>query len=110
MRLQAYERVVLFLERINPVQLLLRVLPSGLDGVIHRGVWEEPRIFAEVQAAGDISDDEMQRTFNLGIGMLAVVPAGEVEAALDSVRASGHQAWLVGEIVNGSGRAHITSH
>ncbi|CAB4872293.1 unannotated protein [freshwater metagenome] len=88
---------------------LERVLPSSLDGVIRRGVWDEPRIFAEVQAAGDISDDEMQRTFNLGLGMLAVLPAGEVEAALDSVRASGHQAWLVGEIVNGSGRAHITS-
>ncbi len=87
---------------------LERVLPSGLDGVIRRGVWEEPRIFAEVQSAGDITDDEMQRTFNLGLGMLAVLPAAEVESALDSVRSSGHQAWLVGEIVNGSGRAHIT--
>ena len=86
---------------------LERVLPHGVDGVVHRGVWDEPRIFAEVQAAGDIADTEMEATFNLGLGMLAVVPAREVEHALDAVRSAGHQAWNVGEIVDGQGRVHI---
>ena len=86
---------------------LERVLPHGVDGVVHRGIWEEPRIFAEVQAAGDIADAEMEATFNLGLGMLAVVPAREVEHALDAVRSAGHQAWNVGEIVDGHGRVHI---
>ena len=44
-----------------------------------------------------------------GLGMLAVVPAREVERALDTVRASGHRAWEVGEIVAGRGRAHFSS-
>ncbi|MFM7059688.1 MAG: phosphoribosylformylglycinamidine cyclo-ligase [Actinomycetes bacterium] len=87
---------------------LVRVLPHGVDGVVHRGRWAEPRIFAEVQAAGDIADPEMEATFNLGLGMLAVVPAREVEHALDTVRAAGHQAWEVGEIVDGHGHAHVT--
>ena len=86
---------------------LERVLPHGVDGLVHRGVWDEPRIFAEVQAAGDIADTEMEATFNLGLGMLAVVPAREVEHALDAVRSAGHQAWNVGEIVDGHGRVHI---
>lgn len=86
---------------------LERVLPHGVDGVVHRGIWEEPRIFAEVQAAGDIADAEMEATFNLGLGMLAVVPAREVEHALDAVRSAGHQAWNVGEIVDGHGHVHI---
>ena len=48
--------------------------------VVHRGTWDEPRIFTEIQAAGDVSDDEMEQVFNLGLGMLAVVPTGEVLA------------------------------
>ena len=51
-----------------------RVLPEGCRAVIERGSWPVPRIFAEVQAAGDVADDEMARVFNLGIGLVAVVP------------------------------------
>ena len=53
------------------------------------------------------ADTEMEATFNLGLGMLAVVPAREVEHALDAVRAAGHQAWDVGEIVDGHGHVHV---
>jgi phosphoribosylformylglycinamidine cyclo-ligase len=86
---------------------LVRVLPDRCDGVVHRGNWEEPRIFAAVQAAGDVDDDEMEHVFNLGLGMLAVVPADEVFRALDAVRAAGHEAWVVGEVVDGHGRALV---
>ncbi len=51
---------------------LARVLPDRCDGVVWRGTWEEPRIFAEIQRAGDVPDLEMQHVFNLGVGMLAV--------------------------------------
>jgi phosphoribosylformylglycinamidine cyclo-ligase len=77
---------------------LARVLPGRCDAVVHRGQWEEPRLFSVIQAAGDISDDEMEAVFNLGLGMLAVVAAEDGYRALDAVRAAGHQAWLVGEI------------
>ncbi len=86
---------------------LIRVLPDRCDGVVWRGTWEEPRIFAEIQKAGDVSDAEMQDVFNLGVGMLAVVPGEVGERALDVVRAGGHDAWIVGEVVDGHGRAHV---
>ena len=86
---------------------LVRVLPDRCDGVVWRGTWEEPRIFAEIQRAGDVPDDEMESVFNLGLGMLAVVPADAAERALDVVRAEGHDAWIVGEIVDGHGRARV---
>jgi phosphoribosylformylglycinamidine cyclo-ligase len=87
---------------------LARVLPSDCDAHLRRGRWEEPRIFGEIQAAGDVSDDEMAHVFNLGLGMLAVVPAGDREDALDAVRAAGQEAWIVGEVSEGRGRVSIT--
>jgi phosphoribosylformylglycinamidine cyclo-ligase len=86
---------------------LVRVLPDHCDGVVWRGTWEEPRIFAEVQRAGDVSDDEMEHVFNLGLGMLAVVAGDAAERALDVARAAGHDAWIVGEITAGHGRAAL---
>jgi phosphoribosylformylglycinamidine cyclo-ligase len=74
---------------------------------VWRGTWDEPRIFAEIQRAGDVPDLEMQHVFNLGVGMLAVVEADATERALDVVRAEGHDAWIVGEIVDGHGRVHV---
>jgi phosphoribosylformylglycinamidine cyclo-ligase len=86
---------------------LVRVLPDGCDGVVQRGRWEEPRVFAEIQRAGDVADDEMEHVFNLGLGMLAVVEHDAAERAVDVVRAAGHDAWFVGEITDGHGRAIV---
>jgi phosphoribosylformylglycinamidine cyclo-ligase len=85
-----------------------RVLPDDCDAVLHRGRWTEPRIFNEIQAAGDVADDEMEHVFNLGVGMVAVVPAGDVQIAIDALAADGHDAWMIGEIVDGHGRATVT--
>jgi len=87
---------------------LARVLPDRCDAVVNRGTWEEPRIFAEIQRSGDVVDDEMTHVFNLGLGMLAVVPPGDALSAVDTVRAAGHDAWLVGEVVDGHGRVTVT--
>ena len=59
---------------------LARVLPGRTATPSSTAAtWEEPRIFAEIQAAGDVADDEMEHVFNLGLGMLAVVaPRGPV--------------------------------
>ena len=69
---------------------LVRVLPPGVDAVVRRGSWPQPRIFAEVAAAGDVAPDEMARVFNLGIGMIAVVAADAADAAIESLARSGH--------------------
>jgi phosphoribosylformylglycinamidine cyclo-ligase len=62
-----------------------RTLPDGLGVEIETGSWPVPRIFSLLQASGDIADEEMVRTFNLGIGMTAVVRRGLADAALDAV-------------------------
>jgi phosphoribosylformylglycinamidine cyclo-ligase len=54
-----------------------------------------------------VPDDEMEHVFNLGLGMLAVVPPDTALRAIDVVRAAGHDAWLVGEVVDGHGQVHV---
>ena len=87
---------------------LARVLPAHCDGYLRRGTWEEPRIFAEVQAAGSVPDEEMEHVFNLGVGMVAIVDAADRLDTLDAVRSAGHDAWLIGEIVDGRGSVTIS--
>ncbi len=87
---------------------LARILPTNCDVVLERGDWDEPRIFAEIQAAGDVADDEMAHVFNLGLGMVAVVAAQDRFDTLDAVRAAGQEAWIVGEVSEGRGRVSIT--
>lgn len=86
---------------------LARVLPETCDAVVWRGRWEEPRIFSEIQELGNVAGAEMERVFNLGIGMVAVVPSGEAHHAVDRLRLSGRQAWEIGEVVPGTGRVHL---
>jgi phosphoribosylformylglycinamidine cyclo-ligase len=62
-----------------------RTLPSGIGVEIETGSWAVPAIFSLIQQAGDIADEEMVRTFNLGIGMTAIVPAALVDAALSAM-------------------------
>ena len=80
---------------------LNRVLPERCDAVVQRRAFETPRIFQEIQRIGEIPDAEMASTFNLGLGMIVVVPPSDVYKALDVLRAAGHMAVQVGEIVDG---------
>ena len=86
---------------------LNRVLPADADALVDPGTWEAPRIFGEIQRLGEVSDDEMRRVFNLGIGMVAVVPADDAHRALDVLRAEGHRAVPVGEVVPGERRVRF---
>jgi len=86
---------------------ILRVLPDRCDARVTRGTWEEPRIFSEIQSAGAVPDDEMEHVFNLGLGMVAIVPPDAALHAVDIARAAGHDAWLVGEVVDGHRHVHV---
>jgi len=83
---------------------LVRVLPSRADAVVDRSSWESPRIFGELQRLGDVGDDEMARVFNLGIGMIVVVPESDSYKALDVLRSAGQRATVIGSITDGSGQ------
>ncbi len=75
-----------------------RVLPRGLGAVMHEGSWPELPIFALLRAQGELSDEEMYRTFNCGLGMILVVRPGEAEAL--AAEAGG---FVVGEVVADEG-------
>jgi phosphoribosylformylglycinamidine cyclo-ligase len=72
-----------------------RILPEGVAMELRTGSWEVPPLFGLIQALGRVSDHEMWRVFNCGLGMLIVVDAGEVEVA----RAALGEARVVGRIV-----------
>ena len=75
-----------------------RVLPVGLDAQLERSAWEVPRVFTEIQRHGEVSDDEMARVFNLGLGMVVVVPGDDVDRALGLLREAGHAATEIGTL------------
>jgi phosphoribosylformylglycinamidine cyclo-ligase len=81
-----------------------RVLGEGVDALFELGRWVVPRIFREVQQAGGVEDAEMARVFNLGIGMVVVVPLNVVTDALDALAGAGQEARIVGRLVPGTGR------
>jgi phosphoribosylformylglycinamidine cyclo-ligase len=83
---------------------LNRVLPPGTDAEVDASTWEAPRIFDEIQRLGGVDPDEMARVFNMGIGMVVVVPEADAYEALDTARAAGHRAVRIGQIVPGDGR------
>jgi phosphoribosylformylglycinamidine cyclo-ligase len=87
---------------------LSRVMPRTCDAVVRRGSWEVPRIFGEIQRLGDVSDDEMARVFNLGIGMVAAVPSDDVLRTHDVLRSHGVSSVEIGEVVPGEGAVHLT--
>ena len=80
-----------------------RVLGPGVDAVFDRRSWEVPRIFAEVQAAGGVEDDEMLRVFNMGIGMVVAVAAGSSAEAASVLAAAGRPPVEVGRLEAGGG-------
>jgi phosphoribosylformylglycinamidine cyclo-ligase len=87
---------------------LVRVLPADVDAVVRRGSWPEPRIFAEIAAAGSVAPEEMARVFNLGVGMIAIVAREDADAAIESLGRSGHDAFQMGEIAQGGQRVHFS--
>ena len=86
---------------------LSRVMDDKLDAVVRRSTWEVPRIFRELQAMGDVSDDEMDRVFNMGLGMVLVVPAIDVDGVVATLAAHDRSARVIGELVTGSGQVRM---
>jgi phosphoribosylformylglycinamidine cyclo-ligase len=80
-----------------------RVLPEGCGVTLRRAAWAHDPVFDWLQQAGRITDDEMHRTFNCGIGMVAIVAASQVDAALALLAAHGERASVIGEVRAGTG-------
>ncbi len=89
---------------------IIRIIPKACSVVIDTATWEVPPIFRFLQQAGAVPDDEMRRTFNLGIGMIAVVPEDSAREILERLNAMNERAYLIGEVVgakNAASRIHF---
>lgn len=83
---------------------LSRILPDDVDAVVDLSSWDVPRIFRFIKERGNVPDEEMFRTFNMGIGMCVVVSREDTERAVEVLNASGERAFPVGTIKRGSGK------
>jgi phosphoribosylformylglycinamidine cyclo-ligase len=81
---------------------LPRVLPSGTHAQVDRAAWRVPRLFTWLQQAGSVPDDDMLRTFNMGIGLILAVSAEDADWVLKDLRAAGEsEAAVIGRIAEG---------
>jgi phosphoribosylformylglycinamidine cyclo-ligase len=80
-----------------------RVLPEGLGARLRRGSWEVPPLFRLIQAGGGVSDEEMERTFNLGVGMIVVVSPSDLHEVEHSLERRGETSFVIGSVVAGAG-------
>lgn len=83
---------------------LNRILPPRVDAAIDLSLYRIPAIFGAIKAAGSVSDSEMLRTFNLGVGLTIVCSRTDVDRVISHISESGIAAYVIGEIVPGSGR------
>jgi len=86
---------------------LPRILPKGKTSVIYKNSWEIHPIFQFIQKIGKITEVEMFKVFNMGIGYIFVVDAQDVKKALSLINNKGYRAYLIGEIVKGKGEIRI---
>ena len=80
---------------------LPRSLPHGLEARVDRGSWEPPPIFPVLADLGPVDDQELYRATNLGVGMVAVLPAAEADRAASFLAARDIPAWVMGDVVAG---------
>jgi phosphoribosylformylglycinamidine cyclo-ligase len=78
---------------------LPRVLPKGLAAAIDTSSWQVPALFQLLRSIGNVPENDWRRTFNLGVGMILVVPASRTDAAQRTLRRAGEQPWVIGGIV-----------
>ncbi len=87
---------------------LPRVLPRGVSAVIEMGSWQIPSIFEHLQQLGNVPQEEMFRTFNMGLGMLLVVPSKKFKKAQTVLERAGEKAFTIGRIVKGERKVMYT--
>lgn len=87
---------------------LARVLPPDVSATVDRRTWTPAPVFSLVQGRGRVEQAEMERTFNMGVGMVALVPPADADRALAVLMARHVPAWIAGEVTPGSGEVVLT--
>ena len=86
---------------------LARVLPPDAAAVLDRGSWRPPPVFGLLAARGQVRPEEMERVFNMGVGMAAVLDAADADRALGLLAERDVPAWVIGEITVGTGTVQL---
>jgi phosphoribosylformylglycinamidine cyclo-ligase len=81
----------------------IRILPDGLGLVIDRAAWEVPPLFRLIEKKGGIADEEMCKTFNMGIGMIVAIGPERSDAAIRLLEEEGETVFEIGRVVRGEG-------
>lgn len=87
---------------------LARILPPGTDAVCDRSTWRPPPVFGLLAARGGVPVAEMERVFNMGVGMVAVLAPADADRTLRLLADRNVPAWVIGEITPGSGSVSLT--
>jgi phosphoribosylformylglycinamidine cyclo-ligase len=85
---------------------LPRILPKGMGAMIDRASWTVPPLFEHLQHLGNVDDDEMLRTFNMGIGLIAVIPAEKIKKAKAILNRANERHCLIGRVTRGERKVH----
>ena len=83
---------------------LPRIIPKGMGAVVDLASWQPPPLFEHLQQLGNVAQDEMLRTFNMGIGLIVVVPAEKVKKAKAVLNRANERHHIIGRIVRGERR------
>jgi len=84
-----------------------RVLPEDTDASIRLGSWPVLPVFELLREAGNLTRDDLYRTFNMGIGMVVIAPADEAEAVIRAAEEAGEKAYRIGTVTEGSGKVAL---
>ena len=80
-----------------------RALPPGVDAVVDTSSWKVPNVFRVLMEAGSVEPPEMFRTFNMGVGMVAICAPSDVDAVLSAAASAGVAGWILGSLKQGTG-------
>ncbi|HEY3632380.1 MAG TPA: phosphoribosylformylglycinamidine cyclo-ligase [Jatrophihabitantaceae bacterium] len=86
---------------------LVRVLPDTVEAVVDRATWTPQPIFELIARTGDIAQPDLEQTFNLGVGMVAVLPAAQEAAAISLLAERSVAAWRLGDVRPGAGTVRL---
>ena len=86
---------------------LTKIVPLGFCFSIDRKSWAVPQIFQLIQKKGTIADRDMFTTFNMGIGMVLIVPRKNAQAVVKFIRGQSVLAWNIGEVRNGKNKLEL---
>ena len=88
---------------------LNRALPKTVDAQVNIGSWDMKPIIPFVCKAARLSEDEALKTFNMGVGMVLIVDAGQADAVSETLEAAGERVFRIGQVVKGSGEVAYTN-